>query len=85
MDNRLSTGSYQEALIQHLLQVAYLVGSLRLLQETFVQIPTEMRPMRDTPDLSLYQLIVNALEVKFNGPKTTECQHCSLVNVKSQI
>src|SRR4029077_10983333 len=39
MDNRLSTGSYQEALIQHLLQVAYLVGSLRLLQETFVQIP----------------------------------------------
>jgi hypothetical protein len=35
--------------------------------------------------MSLHQLRVNALEVKFNGPETTECQHYSLVNVKSQI
>jgi hypothetical protein len=35
--------------------------------------------------MSLHQLRVNALDVKFNGPETTECQHYSLVNVKSQI
>jgi hypothetical protein len=28
---------------------------------------------------------VNALGVKLDGPKTTECQHCSLAKIKRQI
>jgi hypothetical protein len=35
--------------------------------------------------MSLHQLGVNALGVKLNGPKTTECQHCSLAKIKRQI
>jgi GAG-pre-integrase domain len=35
--------------------------------------------------MSLHQLGVNALGVKLNGPKTTECQHCSLAKIRRQI
>jgi transposase InsO family protein len=35
--------------------------------------------------MSLHKLGVNALGVKLNGPKTTECQHCSLAKIKRQI
>src|SRR6266571_5241654 len=35
--------------------------------------------------MSLHHLGINALGVKLHGPKTTECQHCSLAKIKRQI
>ena len=35
--------------------------------------------------MSLHHLGINALGVKLQGPKTTECQHCSLAKIKRQI
>jgi hypothetical protein len=34
--------------------------------------------------LSLHHLGINAMGVKLRGPKTTECQHCSLAKIKRQ-
>ena len=35
--------------------------------------------------MSLHHLGINALGVKLQGPKTTECQHCSLSKIKRQV
>jgi len=35
--------------------------------------------------MSLHHLGINALGVKLQGPKTTECQHCSLAKIKRQV
>lgn len=35
--------------------------------------------------LSLHHLGINAMGVKLQGPKTTECQHCAQAKIKRQI